>query len=188
MRLFAALMPSAEAVEHLDAFLEVRRAAAGFRWSAAEHLHVTLAFFGDVEEWRLDELLERLQGAAGRRTPVWARVAGGGAFPDPSAARVLWAGLEVEDAGELERLATGCRTAGAVSGARVEGQRFRPHLTVARLGRAAPVDDWVRLLDGYRGPAWTGDSIALVDSHLGQGPRRRPRHEMLARIGLGPGA
>ncbi len=187
MRLFAALVPPPEAVEHLDAFLEVRRGAAGFRWSAAEHLHVTLAFYGDVEEWRLDDLVERLHAAATRRTPVAARVAGGGAFPDPAAARVLWAGLEVAAPDELDRLAEGCRTAGAVSGARVDGRRFRPHLTVARLGRAAHVDDWVRLLDAYRGPSWRADSIALVASHLGEGPRRRPRHEVLERIEVGSG-
>lgn len=188
MRLFAALVPPPEAVEHLDAFLEVRRSAAGFRWSAAEHLHVTLAFYGDVEEWRLDELVERLRTAAARRTPLSARVAGGGAFPDPAAARVLWAGLEVEPTGELDRLAEGCRTAGAVSGARVDGQRFRPHVTLARLGRPAHVDDWVRLLDGYRGPEWRAETVALVASHLGEGPRRRPRHELLEHIGVGPGA
>lgn len=187
MRLFAALVPPTEAVEHLDAFLEVRRGAADFRWSLAEHLHVTLAFYGDVEEWRLDEVVERLRSAAARRTPVEARVAGGGAFPDPAAARVLWAGVDAEPHDELERLAAGCRTAGAVSGARVDGQRFRPHVTVARLRRADHVDDWVRLLEGYRGPAWRATSVALVASHLGQGARRRPRHEVLEHVGVGSG-
>ena len=43
----------------------------------------------------------------------------------------------------------------------------------------------VRLLDAYRGPSWTAASIALVESHLGQGPRGRPRHDVLAELPLG---
>ena len=49
MRLFVALVPPSEAVEHLDAFLAVRREAAAFRWSLAEQLHVTLAFYGEFD-------------------------------------------------------------------------------------------------------------------------------------------
>ena len=58
----------------------------------------------------------------------------------------------------------------------MDGKRFRPHLTVARCGRPTEVTAWVRLLDGYRGPAWQADRLTLVASHLGEGPRRRPRY------------
>jgi len=61
----------------------------------------------------------------------------------------------------------------------VAGQRFRPHVTVARLGRPAEVSDWVRLLDSYQGPWWTATGLALVASYLGEGPRGRPRHEVV---------
>jgi RNA 2',3'-cyclic 3'-phosphodiesterase len=40
----------------------------------------------------------------------------------------------------------------------------------------------VRLLDGYAGPPWTADRVVLVASHLGEGPRRRPRHEVVAEL------
>lgn len=186
MRLFAALVPPEDAVEHLDEFLAPRREAGAFRWAAAEQLHLTLAFYADVADRSLDELVERLGTAARRRTPVEVRVAGGGAFPDVARARVLWAGLETGETGalEIERLATGCRAAAARSGVAVDGQRFRPHLTVARLGRPAEVTRWVRLLDAYAGPTWTADRVTLVASYLGEGPRRRPRYEPLAELPL----
>jgi 2'-5' RNA ligase len=115
------------------------------------------------------------------------RVAGGGAFPDPARARVLWAGLDLDVAGaaELERLAAGARAAAARTGVVVDGQRFRPPLTLARLARPTEVSRWVRVLDSYAGPAWTADRVVLVASHLGEGPRRRPRHEVLAELPLG---
>jgi 2'-5' RNA ligase len=183
--MFVALVPPAEAVEDLDAFLDPRREAGrDLRWSSTEQLHVTLAFYAAVEDHRLDELVERLAEAAARRTAFEARVAGGGAFPDPARARVLWAGLRVGEAAgaELARLATGARAAAARVGVVVDGQRFRPHLTVARLGRPQEASRWVRLLDGYAGPPWTADRVVLVASHLGEGPRRRPRHEVVAEL------
>ncbi len=152
--MFVALVPPEEAVEHLDEFLEVRREAAPFRWTLAEQLHVTLAFLAKVPDRRFDDLVERLERAARRRTPVTTRFAGGGAFPDPSRARVLWGGLGLDDAGrtEVSRMATGARAAASKAGIDVTGQRFRPHVTLARLGRPTEVSSWVRLLDGYEGP------------------------------------
>lgn len=187
LRMFAAVVPSDEAVDHLDEFLEVRRSAASFRWAGAEQLHVTLAFLAEVEERRMEDLVERLERATARRTPFDARIAGGGAFPDAGRARVLWAGLDLEEAGrtELDRLATGCRAAANRAGVAVDGQRFRPHVTLARLGRPAEVSDWVRLLDGYSGPRWRVDRVSLVASYLGEGPRGRPRYETVEELDLG---
>lgn len=188
MRLFAALVPPERALEHLDDFLEVRREAGPFRWTQSDQVHVTLAFLAEVPDRSLDELVERLGRAAGRRTAFTTAIAGGGAFPDVARARVLWAGLDLDETGrtELARLATGARAAATRSGIVVDGQRFRPHLTVARLGRPQEVTRWVRLLDAYRGPAWTADTLTLVHSHLGEGPRNRPRYEAIAELALRP--
>jgi 2'-5' RNA ligase len=188
LRMFAAVVPPAEAVDHLDSFLEPRRAAAPYRWATSEQFHVTLAFLADVEERRLDDLAERLARAAARRTATPTRVAGGGAFPNAGRARVLWAGLDLDDAGrtELDRLATGCRAGANRAGIPVDGQRFRPHLTLARIGRPTEVTSWVRLLDGYAGPAWTVDRVRLVASYLGEGARGRPRYETVGEFPLAP--
>ena len=60
MRLFTAVVPPPEAVEHLDAFLDPRRAAAPFRWTRPEQLHVTLAFMAEADERRVDAYVDRL--------------------------------------------------------------------------------------------------------------------------------
>jgi len=181
MRMFVAVVPPMEAVEDLDTFLAVRREAAAFRWTLPEQFHVTLAFLERVADRHLDELVERLTRAAKRRTPFRTRIVGGGAFPDAATARVLWAGLDLDESArtELDRAATGARAAASRAGIGVGGQRFRPHVTLARLGHPAEVSDWVRLLDTYAGPAWTVGELALVASYLGEGPRKRPRHELV---------
>lgn len=186
-RMFVAVVPPQEAVEHLDDFLSVRREAAGFRWSVPDQWHLTLAFSAAVPDRNVDDLGERLTRAARSRRPFELRVAGGGAFPHADRARVLYARLSsYDEAGtELGRLAAGCRAALSRAGARVDGQRFRPHLTLARLGHPDNVTSWVRLLDAYEGPAWPVDEVSLIASHLGEGPRRRPRHEVMASYPLG---
>lgn len=182
-----AVVPPDDVVEHLDEFLDVRREHGAFRWTAADQLHLTLAFLESVPDRSLDALVEGLRRAAGRRAPFEARVSGGGAFPDPAHAKVLYAGLDltVDARTELDRLTTGARAAAGRAGLAVDGQRFRPHVTVARLGRPTEVGRWVRLLDAYEGPGWTVDRVVLVASHLGEGPRRRPRHEPVEEFALG---
>jgi RNA 2',3'-cyclic 3'-phosphodiesterase len=81
-------------------------------------------------------------------------------------------------------MATGTRAAANRAGVPVDGQRFRPHVTLARLGHPAEVSTWVRLLDAYRGPSWTVDRITLVASYLGEGPRGRPRYETVDEFAL----
>ena len=175
MRLFVALMPPEHVLEDLDAFLDVRRPAADFRWS--RNLHVTLAFMADAASWRSEGLTERLATLAERHAPFEAAIAGGGAFPDIARAKVLWAGIATS--GPLDALAAGARNAAVVSGIDVDAQRFRPHVTLGRLNPPRDVVKWVRLLDTYRSPAWTVDSLSLVASHL-----KEHRHEVLAEVPL----
>ncbi len=192
MRVFAALVPSDDAIEHLQDFLAVRqdRVDPALRWSRPYQWHLTLAFAPEMPDGLLDDLAERVASAAARRQLPALSIAGGGAFPDPDRAKVVWAGLRVHDDSpalgeEAERLATGCRTAFATAGASVDGARFRPHVTVARLRRRGPVTRWVRLLDAYEGPRWIPREVRLIASHLGQGPGRAPRYEDLAACPLG---
>lgn len=163
MRLFVALVPPPDVVEDLDSFLDVRReAGSDLRWTSTEQWHVTLAFMPEVAPSRLDELHDRLMEAAEKHVAFEVRLRGGGAFPDPSRAKVLWAG--VDEPGDLTPLATAVRSAANRSGVTVDGGRFRAHLTLARSGRPFEATRWVRVLDTYVGPTWTAESVSLVES------------------------
>jgi RNA 2',3'-cyclic 3'-phosphodiesterase len=170
-------------VEHLDEFLAVRRESGPFRWTVPDQWHLTLAFMPDLADRHLDGLVERLGRAGHRRTPFSLRLAGGGAFPNVGRAKVLYVDVRA-DGEELHRLATGVRAACTKAGAEVQGGRFRAHLTLARLGHPQELTNWVRLLDGYHGPPWTVEEFALIESHLGEGPRKRPRYDVLETFAL----
>jgi RNA 2',3'-cyclic 3'-phosphodiesterase len=191
MRMFVAAVPPVAALEDLEEFLSVRREAAPFRWTVPDQWHVTLAFLADVPDRAYDDLVERLTRAARKRQPMRATIAGGGAFPNVGRAKVLWCGVELDTAGldggeELRRLATGCRAAASKAGIEVAGERFKPHITIARTGYPVEATSWVRLLDTYRGPAYDVDEISLIASHLGEGPRKRPRYDVLETFPLQP--
>jgi len=179
MRMFVALVPPPAALDHLDDFLAPRREAGpDLRWTVPDQWHLTLAFMAEVADRHLDDLVERLGRAAARRTPFPVTLAGGGAFPDPVRAKVLFARVET-DGPELGRLATGVRAAAGKAGAAADGGRFHPHVTLARAGRPVEATRWLRVLDAYRGETWPAEEVALVASYLGEGPRRRPRHEVV---------
>src|SRR5690606_12933021 len=113
-------------------------------------------------------------------------LSGGGAFPNPGRAKVLYAAVEASDVEELRRLSVGARAAANKAGADAEGGRFKGHVTLARRSRPFEATRWLRILDAYRGPTWEVSQIALIESHLGEGPNRRPRYEVVETFGLKP--
>lgn len=187
-RVFAAIVPPDDVIEHLDAFLEPRREAEpGFRWTPSYDFHITLAFMESAEERRVDDYVDRLaDGLQGTPVPEIA-LAGPVTFPDTGSARVLATGVvAVSESADvvLERLAGRARNAAVVSGIEVDGARFRAHNTIARLRRPTEVSNWVRLLETYTGPSWPVYEVAIIASHLGEGAHGGPRYETIAEIPL----
>jgi RNA 2',3'-cyclic 3'-phosphodiesterase len=188
MRMFAAVVPPEDVLRGLEEFLDPRREAAPFRWTMPEQWHVTLAFMANVPDRSLDDLVERMTRAGRRRTPFTLRLGGGGTFPNPARAKVLYAGVQgkPEAVEELHRLSTGARAAANRAGAEAEGGPFRPHLTLARMKRPVEATRWLRVLEAYAGREFLVDEFVLIESHLGEGPANRPRYDEVARFPLGP--
>jgi 2'-5' RNA ligase len=154
------------------------------RLVAPERWHITLAFFGDVPEAKIDDLTERL-GRAIARTPAFSiQLTGIGTFPiNASRACVLWLGV-AGDTVPLGRLADRYRAAGRRLGLPMPEEKFRPHLTLARARRGS-VDLSASLAGhrGYDGSTWPVTSARLVHSTLGPSVR----HDPVAEFQLGAG-
>lgn len=176
--MFVAVVPPPEVLEDLAEFLEPRT---GMPWISPEQWHLTLAFMAAVPERSVDDLVERLHGAAARRRSMTLGLGGAGAFPDPARAKVLWLGVRSDPAYllELDRLAGNVRAAAGAAGAPVDGKPFSAHLSLARLHRSVEATKWLRVLDTYAGPSWRVAQFELIASHLREGPGRRPRHETI---------
>jgi 2'-5' RNA ligase len=180
MRLFVAAALPADLVDRLDAALGARDPA--LRWVPPEQWHVTLSFYGEVPDGVVPRLVERLERATGRATPMSLSLQGAGTFPRQAArARVMWLGVTGEvDA--LSRLADRCAAAARREGISVEERSFRPHLTLARARRgAADLRDLLRPIAGFAAGPWQVAAVRLVHSTLGA----QVRHETLREFALG---
>ncbi|MFF4186997.1 RNA 2',3'-cyclic phosphodiesterase [Streptomyces sp. NPDC001691] len=186
MRLFAAVLPPAPAVDELGrAVRQLGRlpGAQALRWTGREGWHLTLAFMGDTDEAVLAELHERLRRAARRTEPFTLRLHGGGRFDG----RALWAGV----AGGLDHLRLLAERADAA--ARRSGipmdqhRRYVPHLTLARTRTPMDLKPYADALAAFEGSPWQVGELALVRSDLPRGgtPGERPRYETVARWPLG---
>ncbi|MGW7052163.1 RNA 2',3'-cyclic phosphodiesterase [Streptomyces sp. NPDC054887] len=188
MRLFAAVLPPADAVDELA--VAVRRLHTlpghdGLRWTGHDGWHFTLAFLGEVDGELLPSVEERLARAASRHEPFPLSVHGGGHF----GRRALWAGA----AGGLDamRLLAGRADAAARrAGVAMEEHRaYKAHLTVARTRTGFDTDlrPYVDVLAGFEGTAWTVRELALVRSNPPTAgvPGAQPRYEPLRRWPLG---
>ncbi len=107
-------------------------ASRSVKWVAVDSIHVTLKFLGDVPASRIEDIRRALGPLCEGAPPMRLTVAGLGAFPSPTAPRVLWAGLE-GDLGPLGALARKIDEALVDLGFPAENRPFAPHLTLARL-------------------------------------------------------
>jgi RNA 2',3'-cyclic 3'-phosphodiesterase len=176
VRLFAAVVLPDDIVAGLDAALADHRDEI-LAWTLPEQWHITLAFYGQVEDKRVPDLKARLTRAAKRHPFLSVALDGAGRFDG----RTLWVGCsgDVATLREISRSAVAAgRRVGASSAD--DAFRFRAHVTLARARRPVDLRPYVAALDAFRSRSWTVDSVTLVRSHLGAGAARHSRYETLS--------
>lgn len=148
MRLFSAIVPPSDVLEHLSGALAGFGAAQRVRtdparrhpvrWVEPRFQHITLAFYGDVGEGVAADLVDDLRSAVERRRAFTVFLAGAGVFNG----RVLWTGVG-GDVSALRDLMRTCRATADPHAAQRELDEDvnvvpRPHLTLVRVGGAPP--------------------------------------------------
>lgn len=162
IRLFAALhVPEeiARAIQHRQTGVP------GARWRPAEALHVTLRFFGELNEPVAADLDDAL--AAVRAPAFDLRLQAAGAFGEHDHMHAVWAGVAENPA--LRRLAVKCETAARRTGLKAESRTYRPHVTLAYLRHAEPpkVAAWVQANNLLKSEAWRAAEFYLYSSWSG---------------------
>ena len=101
-------------------------------WSRPENIHLTVKFFGNVDQQKVSLISATAARVAAEFSPVQIEVGKTGVFPRPSRPQVLWIGVNDPSAalaGLQQRLEHGF----ALEGFPKEDRAFRPHLTIARI-------------------------------------------------------
>jgi 2'-5' RNA ligase len=184
LRLFAGIGLDDAVRSGLARCLPIDEASAGgvpgLRWLPPHNWHLTLQFFGSVQEDAVAGLHAACERAARARPPFAIELGGAGAFASPRRARVLWIGVR-SGHDQVAALAEALFAHSEPLGFPREQREFRSHVTVARL--KAPGD--VRSLVGsLRVPplAMQVAALTLYRSHLA---RTGAEYEALASFPLG---
>lgn len=183
MRLFAAVPLAEPARGEVVRLLGVLRTQDWpVRWVSDELVHITLKFFGDVPEERLDVIAEALRLATAGAEAMMLRLSSLGAFPTARRPRVLWAGIEPHPAFTAlrERIESG---SDAIGFAR-EGVPFEPHVTLGRVreGQRLPPHGLETPAVAVSPQTFLADELALYESIL---TPRGPHYKARASIRLG---
>ena len=144
LRAFIAIELTEEARQYLALLTSSLRhnvdVAHGIRWVDPHGVHLTLKFLGNIPMARLDAVASAMEESAGGAPPFSLSIHGLGAFPELSAPRVLWAGVQ-GNLNPLLMVQTRLEESLAARGFPKEGRSFSPHLTLARVrGKLSPAD------------------------------------------------
>ena len=133
MRTFLAVEASAAVRARVGKLIsELAEVGADVKWVEPANLHLTLKFFGDIDDQDLSRICTAMTEAVAAAQAFDCPCQGIGAFPHLGRPRTLWAGLSgcqarmAELSGQVER-------ALAPLGFPRERRTFHPHLTLGRV-------------------------------------------------------
>jgi 2'-5' RNA ligase len=157
------------------------------RWVRGDGLHLTLHFFGELDEARVGEVVAAVAPAAAGSAPFPLTLGGLGSFPRRGEPRVLWLGVT----GGLEpltALAVDAQARLRAAGFEIEDRPFSAHCTLGRPRPGWPPGAraaWAAAVAGEPGlPPFAVDRLALF--------RSRPtpwgaEYAVVEELALGPG-
>ncbi len=111
---------------------DLKSSRADVRWVSPDKIHLTLKFFGNIDESRIDPIVKSIEGSIRTTSPFSLKVRGVGAFPHLKNPRIIWMGLvdgkevlvsfQKQLERELEKI-----------GFEPEERAFHPHFTLGRM-------------------------------------------------------
>lgn len=154
------------------------------KWVEPENLHLTLKFFGNIDDQDLVQIIRAVQPIIESTAPMFVQFAGAGAFPSVDRPRTLWVGLTAGGE-QLSAFQSELDKALARRGYPAERRKFHPHLTVGRVRDGHDQADMgraLRSLSDFEVGESTLDEVELIASQL---QYAGPVYTTLARFDLG---
>ncbi len=163
---------------------QLARGGAEVKWVAADAMHVTLVFLGEIDERDIIPVCRAVEKVA-RHEPAFALgVAGVGAFPTARRPKVVWGGI-AEGTEPLRRLHAALEAAMLDLNVYAKEERgYTPHLTLGRV--RSDRDGQILALELPKLNSWDGgtaavDEVLVYSSELG---KEGPEYAVLARADL----
>ena len=169
-RIFAAIDISNEARIRISNYIETLRGEfpeLRVGWNKAEKLHITMKFFGDIEERKVLSLSKIFEKVALQNSPFNLQIIKTGVFPSRRNARVLWLGLQDEKE-SLREINNSLESECEKAGFRKEKRLFKPHLTISRLRQPEKSKDLIEkhLKTNFETAEFKAGEITIYESNL----------------------
>jgi 2'-5' RNA ligase len=111
---------------------DLKSSHADVRWVSPEKIHLTLKFFGNIEELKIEPIVRSIEGPIQTTPPFFLKVRGVGAFPHLKNPRIIWMGL-VDEKEILNHFQKQLEEEFEKIGFGSEERAFHPHLTLGRM-------------------------------------------------------
>lgn len=128
---------------------DLESASADVRWVSPEKIHLTLKFFGSIEEAKIESIMDAIRRPVEETRTFEIRARGTGAFPGLRNPRVVWVGLDDPD-GRLRDFQKQLDACLEKVGFEAESRDFRPHLTLGRVRSNRGKEGLIRKIEKHR--------------------------------------
>ena len=160
MKIFAAIKLPPHLSEQIS---HIQRGVSGARWSAPDKLHITLAFFGEVDDDHAEVLDMELARQCFSSFELSLGGAGHFGSREPHA---IWLGVNASE--PLTALHKHSKHAARRAGIRLEKRNYIPHVTLAYLARTTPLDriiNFEKRRESFNCKPFLVDEFFLLSSH-----------------------
>lgn len=177
-RLFVAIEIPENTLQKIISFQKVlKEKIKSASWVKPENIHLTLVFLGEVDYTEIPQIINFLYAAKSPRFKINARGVGG--FPSLERPHTIWVGVEKsKKIVELQRRLVAHLQK---SGFEFEKREFKPHLTVARLGKKINLKTKINLkkIADFQFGAISVKELILFESELSSDG---PVHKILEKV------
>ncbi|MCD4736929.1 MAG: RNA 2',3'-cyclic phosphodiesterase [Bacteroidales bacterium] len=158
----------------LDFFNELKDAFhyERIKWIRSDNIHITLKFFGDVEDGKIPGIISIIESVTKKINPFVIELGGTGFFGNKSNPRVVWTGIKADQ--DFFNLGEELLSSFELVGYLRDHGKFKPHLTLGRIKFISDVHAFHEILNDYNEDHFQElriDKLILYESILKpQGP------------------
>jgi len=128
---------------------DLKSSHADIKWVDPEKIHLTVKFFGNIEESKIEPIIKSVESVTKTFSPFKLSVKGIGGFPNLKSPRVIWIGVIDED-GVLAKFQAQLETHFEKIGFEAEQRDFRPHLTLGRMKSLKRKDELINRIERFK--------------------------------------
>lgn len=147
---------------------ELKKSRADVRWVKPDNVHLTLKFFGNIEDKKTEKIIEIMENICSQYAPFAIEIKGMGTFPNIKSPRVLWVGIEGNDT--LKTLQEEIENKMESIGFEREDRAFTAHLTLGRFRTSIEKEGLLKAVKLHEKDTFVGtinvQSLSLIRSDL----------------------